>query len=181
MAEGEAEEDDAALGDPVRSVEGVASRTVGSVRAGGSEGRGSGAWSSLSAVINAHPATAETNALASADDQVSPYTNTRSARGVPSSWSRSGSNTANAPSSTANATKSVTPSAEVGISIISPTSYAMATLYCSHHQPAPTILRALYLAEDLAGGYFWGELRRNRLMSTSSTERPLIGLLRTSA
>jgi broad specificity polyphosphatase/5'/3'-nucleotidase SurE len=81
MAEGEAEEDDAADGDPVLSevnsgivpsAEEVVSGTVGSVRAGSPEGRESGASSNLSAVTNAHPATAETNALASAHAQVSP-------------------------------------------------------------------------------------------------------------
>jgi hypothetical protein len=137
MAEGEAEEDDAALGDPVRSevnsgivpsAEEVVSGTVGSVRAGSPAGRGSGASSSLSAVTNAHPATAETNAVASTHAQVSTFTNTRSHRGVPS-WSRSGRNTTSAPRSTADATKSVAPTAEVSISIIRPTSYAMAALY----------------------------------------------------
>ena len=145
MAEGEAEEDDAALGDPVLSevnsgivpsAEEVVSGTGGSVRAGSPEGRESGASSNLSAVTNAHPATAETNAVASAHAQVSPYTTTRSPLEVPS-WSRSGRNTANAPRSTVDTAKSVTPTAEVGISIIRPTSYAMAALYCSHHQPAP--------------------------------------------
>ena len=155
MAEGEAEEDDAALGDPVLSVvnsgivpsaEEVVSGTggsvragsvrAGSVRAGSPEGRESGASSNLSAVTNAHPATAETNAVASAHAQVSPYTTTRSPLAVPS-WSRSGRNTANAPRSTVDTAKSVTPTAEVGISIIRPTSYAMAALYCSHHPPAP--------------------------------------------
>jgi len=137
MAEGEAEEDDVALGDPVRSevtsgivpsAEEVVSETVGSVRAGGPEGRESGASSSLSAVTNAHPATAETNALASALAKVNPYTDTRSPLGVLSS-SRSGRNTANAPRSTADTAKSVTPTADVSISIIRPTSYAMAALY----------------------------------------------------
>src|SRR5215203_2076619 len=137
MTEGEAEEDDAALGDPVRSevTSGivpsaeVVSGTIGSVRAGSPKGRESGASSNLSAVTNAHPATAETNALASAHAQVSLYTNTRSSLDIPSSSSRSGRNTANAPRSTADATKSVTPTAEVSISIIRPTSYDMATLY----------------------------------------------------
>ena len=137
MADGEAEEDDAALGDPVLSevnsgivpsAEEVASGTAGSVRAGSSAGRGSGASSTLSAVTNAHPATNETNAVATAHAQVSPYTNSRSHRGVPS-WSRSGRNTTNAPRSTVDTTKSVTPTAEVGISIIRPTSYAMAALW----------------------------------------------------
>ena len=137
MAEGEAEEDDAADGVPDRSevnsgivpsAEEVVSGTVGSVRAGSPEGRESGASSNLSAVTNAHPATAETNAVASTHAQVSPYTNTRSRLGVPSS-SRSGRNTANAPRSTVDTAKSVTPTAEVGISIIRPTSYAMAALY----------------------------------------------------
>ena len=137
MTEGEAEEDDAALGDPVLSegnsgivpsAEEVVSGIVGSVRAGGPEGRESGASSNLSAVTNAHPATAENNAVASAHVQVSPYTNTRSPLGVPS-WSRSGRNTANIPRSTVDTAKSVTPTAEVGISINRPTSYAMAALY----------------------------------------------------
>jgi hypothetical protein len=44
------------------------------VRANSSAGRGSGATSSLSAVTNAHPATAETNAVASALAQVSTST-----------------------------------------------------------------------------------------------------------
>jgi hypothetical protein len=82
MVEGEAEEEDAALGDPVltevnsgiaTSAE-IVSGTVASVRANSSAGRGSGATSSLSAVTNAHPATAETNALASALAQVSTST-----------------------------------------------------------------------------------------------------------
>jgi len=144
MAEGEAEEDDAALGDPVLSevtsgsvpsAEEVVSGTVGSVRAGGSERRESGASSSLSAVTNAHPATAETNAVASAHAQVNTSTTSRRYRGIPS-WSRSGRNTTNAPRSTADTAKSITPTAEVSVSIIHPTSYAMAALYCSH-QPAP--------------------------------------------
>ena len=137
MAEGEAEEDDAAGADPVLSevtsgivpsAGEVLSGSVGSVRAGGSEGRGRGASSSLSAVTNAHPATAETSAVASAHAQVSPYTTTRSPLGIPSS-NRSGRNTVNAPRSTADTAKSVTPTVEVGTSIIRPTSYAMAALY----------------------------------------------------
>jgi hypothetical protein len=132
MAEGEAEEDDAPNGDPVLSevtsgivpsVGEVVSGTVGSVRAGGSEGRGRGASSSLSAVTNAHPATAETSAVASAPAQVSTCTTTRSPPGIPSS-NRSGRNTVNAPRSTAETAKSVTPTVEVGTSIIRPTSYA---------------------------------------------------------
>jgi hypothetical protein len=79
-------------------------------------------------VTNAHPATAETSAVASAPAQVSMCTTTRSPLGIPSS-NRSGRNTVNAPRSTADATKSVTPTVEVGISFIRPTSYAMATLY----------------------------------------------------
>ena len=134
MAEGEAEEDDAALGDPVRSevnsrivpsAEEVASGTVGSVCAGSPEGRGSGASSSLSAVANAHPVTTETSAAARKHAPVS--TSTRGLRGIPS-WSRSGRNTANAPRSTADTAKSVTPTAEVSISVICPTSYAMGAL-----------------------------------------------------
>jgi hypothetical protein len=137
MAEGEAEEDDAADGVSDRSevtsgivpsAGEVVSGTVGSVRAGGSEGRGRGASSSLSAVTNAHPATAETSAVASAPAQVSTCTTTRSPPGIPSS-NRSGRNTVNAPRSTADTARSVTPTVEVGISIIRPTSYAMAALY----------------------------------------------------
>jgi hypothetical protein len=132
MVEGEAEEDDAADADPVLSevtsgivpsAGEVVSGTVGSVRAGGSEGRGRGASSSLSAVTNAHPATAETSAVASAHAQVSTCTTTRSPLGIPSS-NRSGRNTVNAPRSTAETAKSVTPTVEVGISIIRPRSYA---------------------------------------------------------
>jgi hypothetical protein len=83
MVEGEAEEEDAGLGDPVlaevnsgiaTSAGEVVSGTVASVRANSSAGRGSGATSSLSAVTNAHPATAETNAVASALAQVSTST-----------------------------------------------------------------------------------------------------------
>jgi hypothetical protein len=137
MAEGEAEEDDAAVGVPDRSevtsgivpsAGEVLSGTVGSVRAGGSEGRGRGSSSSLSAVTKAHPVTAETNAVASAHAQVSTRTTTRSPLGIPSS-KRSGRNTVNAPRSTADTAKSATPTAEVGISIIRPTSYAMAAFY----------------------------------------------------
>jgi hypothetical protein len=93
VAEGEAEEDDAALGVSDRpevnsrivpSAEEVVSGTAGSVRIGVPEGWGSGASSNLSAVTKAHPATAETTAVASAHVQVSPYTNTRSPLGVPS-------------------------------------------------------------------------------------------------
>jgi hypothetical protein len=129
MAEDEAEEDDAADGVPVLSEVSsgivpsageVLSGTVGSVRAGGSEGRVRGASSSLSAVTNAHPATAETSAVASAHAQVSTCTTTRSPLGIPSS-NRSGRNTVNAPRSTADTAKSVTPTVEVGISIIRPT------------------------------------------------------------
>jgi hypothetical protein len=87
-------------------------------------------------VTNAHPATAETSAVASAHAQVSTCTTTRGPLGIPSS-NRSGRNTVNAPRSTADAAKSVTPTIEVGISIIRPTSYAMA---------------ALYLLRDLRGG-----------------------------
>jgi hypothetical protein len=106
MAEDEAEEDDAADGIPVLSevtsgivpsAGEVLSGTVGSVRAGGSEGRGRGVSSSLSAVTKAHPATAETSAVASAHAQVSMCTTTRSPLGIPSS-NRSGRNTASAPS-----------------------------------------------------------------------------------
>jgi hypothetical protein len=151
MADGEAEEDDAALGDPVRSevnsrivpsAEEVASGTVGSVCAGSPEGRGSGASSSLSAVANAHPATAETSAAASTHAPLSTSTRTRSLRGIPTS-SRSSRNTANAPRSTADTAKSITPTAEVSISVIRPTSYAMAALYL-----------------ELPG---WGELLRTTL------------------
>jgi hypothetical protein len=186
MAEGEAEEDDAALGDPVLaevnsgivpSAEEVVSGAVGSVRAGSPEWRGSGASSSLSAVTNAHPATAETNALASALAQVSPYTNTRRHRGVPS-WSRSGRNTANAPSSTANATKSVTPTAEVGISIIRPTSYAMAALQCSDHQRAPPDPSDSLFGRGSGRGLLLGrasEKTAYEYFIASSTQLPLIG------
>jgi len=68
VAEGEAEEDDAAVGVPDRaevnsgivpSAEEVVLGTGGSVRIGVPEGWGSGASSDLSAVTNAHPATAD--------------------------------------------------------------------------------------------------------------------------
>jgi hypothetical protein len=149
MAEDEAEEDDAAVGLPDRSevtsgivpsAGEVLSGTVGSVRAGGSEGRGRGASSSLSAVTNAHPVTAETSAVASAHTQVSTCTTTRGPLGISSS-NRSGRNTVNTPRSTADTAKSATPTVEVSVSIIRP-----------HPSNILRHMAALYFLRDLRDG-----------------------------
>ena len=52
-------------------------------------------------------------------------------------YSQSTQHTSSAPRSTAYTAMSITPTAEVSVSIIRPTSYAVSAHYCSHHQPVP--------------------------------------------
>jgi hypothetical protein len=138
VAEGEAEEDDAADGVPVRAEVGsglfpsaeVVSGSAGPVRAGsGSDELGRGAWSGSSAVANVNPPTAEITAAASAHAGASTTTTTPRSHPRIRCWRRSHRSTANAPRSMASTAKSTTSTTAVMICIIRPTSYATGALY----------------------------------------------------